>query len=209
VTRPYQSSVRAERALETRDRLVSAGQGLFLRQGWTPTTMTQVAAAAGVARPTVYLHFDTKLDLLTACIDASLSAVAVRLRPDYQAIGTGTLPQRAATAGRWLRAAYQRSAAIQRVLDQAAVSTPEAAAAKTRMDQRRHDEFANACRLVLGDRLPPDALVDEIWALGSRDMWFMLADRGWTPQQWETWFVRMVRHAIDSADPLGSKRLGP
>jgi AcrR family transcriptional regulator len=198
VTRPYQSAVRAERALQTRDRLVSAGQELFLGDGWTPTTMTQVAAAAGVARPTVYLHFATKLDLLTACIDASLSAVAVRLRPDYQAMGTGTLPQRAATAGRWLRDAYQRSAAIQRVLDHAAVSTPEAAQTKARLDQRRHDEFANACRLVLGDPLPPEALVDEIWALGSREMWFMLADRGWTPQEWETWFVRMLLHAIDN-----------
>jgi AcrR family transcriptional regulator len=198
MTRPYQSTVRAERALETRNRIISAGQGLFLTQGWTPTTMTQVAAAAGVGRPTVYLHFDTKLDLLTACIDSSLSEIAVRDRADYQAMSSGTLPQRAATAGRWLREANQRSAAIQRVLDQAAVSTPQAATVKTGMEQRRHDEFANACQLVLGDRVPPDALVDEVWALGSRGMWFMLADRGWTPKQWEAWFVRMILHAIDS-----------
>jgi AcrR family transcriptional regulator len=201
MTRPYQSTVRAERAQQTRDRIISAGQGLFLEQGWTPTTMTQVAAAAGVGRPTVYLHFDTKLDLLTACIDTSLSAIPVRERPDYQAMSTGTLPQRAATAGRWLRAANQRSAAIQRVLDQAAVSTPQAAQAQTRLEQRRHDEFANASQLVLGDRLPPEALVDEIWALGSRGMWFMLADRGWTPEEWEAWFVRMLLHAVESHDP--------
>ena len=201
MTRRYQSSVRAERAVETRNRLVSAGQGLFLGQGWTLTTMTQVAAAAGVARPTVYLHFDTKLDLLTACIDTSLSAIPVRDRPDYQAVGSGTLPQRAATAGRWLRDAYERSASIQRVLDQAAVSTPEAAQAQTRMEHRRHDEFANACRLVLGGRLPPGALVDEVWALGSRGMWFKLADCGWSPKEWEAWFVRMVLHSIDSHYP--------
>jgi AcrR family transcriptional regulator len=198
MTRPYQSTVRAERAQQTRDRIISAGHGLFLEQGWTLTTMTQVAAAAGVGRPTLYLHFDTKLDLLIACIDSSLSAIPVRDRPDYQAMSAGTLAQRAATAGRWLREANQRSAAIQRVLDQAAVSTPQAAAAQIRMEQRRHDEFANASQLVLGDRLPPDDLVDEIWALGSRGMWFMLADRGWTPQEWEAWFVRMLLQAIDS-----------
>ena len=200
MTRPYQSTVRAKRALETRGRIISAGHKLFLTQGWTPTTMTQVAAAAGVGRPTVYLHFDTKLDLLTACIDTSLSAIPVRDRPDYQAMSAGTLAERAAVAGRWLRGAYQRSAAIQGVLDQAAVSTPEAAQAKARIDQRRHDEFANAFRLVLGDRLPPDALVDEVWALGSRAMWFMLAERGWTPAEWEAWFVRVVLHAITSHD---------
>jgi AcrR family transcriptional regulator len=198
MTRPYQSTVRAERAQQTRDRIVSAGHGLFLEQGWTLTTMTQVATSAGVGRPTLYLHFDTKLDLLTACIDSSLSAIPVRDRADYQAMSAGTLPERAATAGRWLREANERSADIQRVLDQAAVSTPQAAAAQTRLEQRRHDEYANACQLVLGDRIPPDALVDELWALGSRAMWFMLADRGWTSEVWEAWFVRMLLHAVDS-----------
>src|ERR1700742_3962829 len=37
----YELSVRAERAGENRGRLVSAAHGLFLRQGWTMTTMTQ------------------------------------------------------------------------------------------------------------------------------------------------------------------------
>ncbi len=196
MTRRYDLSVRAERAGENRGRLLSAAHGLFLRQGWTMTTMTQVAAEAGLARPTVYLHFKTKVDLLIACIDTSLSEIPVRDRADYLAMGEGTLAQRAATAGRWLRDAYERSASIQRVLDDAAVSNPEAAQAQTRMEQRRHDEFASACRLVLGDALPPRALVDEVWALGSRAMWFKLAECGWSPDDWEAWFVRVVLEAI-------------
>ena len=202
VTRRYESSVRAERAGENRGRLVSAAHGLFLRQGWTMTTMTQVAAAAGLARPTVYLHFKTKVDLLIACIDASLSEIPVRDRTDYLAMGEGALPQRAATAARWLRGAYERSASIQQILDDAAVSTPEAAQAQTRMEQRRHDEFANACLLVLGG-LPPSALVDEVWALGSRAMWFKLAERGWSPDDWEAWFVRVVLEAIRTHSTKG------
>jgi TetR/AcrR family transcriptional regulator, cholesterol catabolism regulator len=197
VTRRYESSVRAERTVENRGRLVSAARGLFLRQGWAVTTMTQVAAEAGLARPTVYLHFKTKLELLIACIDASLSDIPIRDRADYLAMGQGALPQRAATAARWLRRAYERSAAIQRVLDDATVTTPEAGPVQTRMEQRRHDEFANACRLVLGG-LPPGALVDEVWALGSRAMWFKLAERGWSPDDWEAWFVRVVLDAIRS-----------
>ena len=166
------------------------------------TTMSQVAAAAGLARPTVYLHFNTKLDLLIACIDAALSEIPVRDRADYLAMGDGTLTQRAATAARWLRGAYERSASIQRVLDDAAVSTPEAAQAQTRMEQRRHDEVANASGLVLG-RLPPDALVDEVWALGSRAMWFKLAERGWSPDDWEAWFVRVILAAISAHSAKG------
>lgn len=160
--------------------------------------MTQVAAEAGLARPTVYLHFKTKLELLIACIDASLSDIPVRDRADYQAMGEGTMPERAATAARWLRRAYERSAAIQQVLDDAAVTTPDAGPVQTRMEQRRHDEFANACRLVLGG-LPPGALVDEVWALGSRAMWFKLAERGWSPDDWEAWFARVVLDAIRAA----------
>jgi AcrR family transcriptional regulator len=200
--RRYESPVRAGRAGENRGRLVSAAHGLFLRQGWTSTTMTQVAAAAGLARPTVYLHFETKVDLLIACIDTALSEIPVRDRADYQAMGQGPPLQRAATAARWLRDAYERSASIQRVLDDAAVGTPGAARAQTRMEQRRHDEFASACRLVLGGRLPPDALVDEVWALGSRAMWFKLAERGWSPDDWEAWFARVV---LDATRTHGAK----
>ena len=195
MTRRYDLSVRAERAGENRGRLVAAARELFLRQGWTMTTMSQVAAAAGLARPTVYLHFNTKLDLLIACIDAALSEIPVRDRADYLAMGDGTLTQRTASAARWLRGAYERSASIQRVLDEAAVSIPEAAQAQIRMEQRRHDEVANASRLVLG-RLPPDALVDEVWALGSRAMWFKFTERAWSPDDWEAWFVRVVLAAI-------------
>ncbi len=203
MSRSYQSPVRAQRAEQTRQRLVDAGRQLFLSQGWTPTTMTQVAATAGVGRPTAYLHFATKLDLLTACIDASLSTVPVRERADYQAMGQGTPIERATVAARWLRNAYERSAAIQRVLDQAAATTPEAANTRTQMENRRHDEFANACRLVLGGHVPPPALVDEVWALGSRAMWFMLADRGWVPDEWEAWFVATILNAVDrhNSDP--------
>jgi hypothetical protein len=107
------------------------------------------------------------------------------------------LCHRTATAARWLRRAYERSAAIQRVLDDAAVTTPEACPVQAQMEQRRHDEFANACRLALGG-LPPGALVDEVWALGSRAMWFKLAERGWSPEDWEAWFVRVVLDAIRS-----------
>jgi len=196
VPRRYQSSVRAERAGENRDRIVAAAHELFLRQGWTVTTMTQVAVAAGLARPTVYLHFDSKVDLLIACIDAALSEIPVRARADYQEIGKGRPAQRAATAARWLRSSHERSAAIMRVLSEAAVSTPEAAKAQTGIEQRRHDDFANATSLVLGGRVAPNALVDELWALGSHTMWFKLTERGWSPDDWETWFVRAVLDAM-------------
>ena len=164
--------------------------------------MSQVASRADLARPTLYLHFDTKLALLLACIDAALSDVPVRQRDDYQAMGSGSVRHRTAVAARWLRAAYERSASIQRVLDEAAVTTPEAAVALANMEGRRHDEFAHACALVLGNQASSvGSIVDEVWALGSRTMWFKLAERGWSAQQWEAWFARVLLDAIHAHRP--------
>ena len=189
--------MRAAQAADNRRRLIATATDLFLLHGWTGTTMSQVAAEAGLARPTLYLHFDSKLTLLLACIDAALSDVPVRERDDYRAMGTGSVAHRTAVAARWLRSAYERSASIQRVLDDAAVGTPDAAHAVASMEQRRHDEFAHACTLVLGNgALSTGWIVDEVWALGSRAMWFKLAERGWSPQQWETWFARALLDSI-------------
>jgi hypothetical protein len=65
------------------------------------------------------------------------------------------------------------------------------------MEGRRHDEFAHACTLVLGSQASSmDSIVDEAWALGSRTMWFKLADRGWSLQRWGAWFARVLLDAI-------------
>lgn len=201
--RTYESTIRAETAIRNRQRIIAAAHHLFLEQGWATTTMTQVAQAAGLARPTTYLHFQSKLDLLTACIDASLSDIPVRDRSDYQQMGSGQFHERVETAGRWLRHAHERSAAIQRVLDQAAASSSEATAVLARMEQRRHGEFAHACGLVVGDPDPPKALIDEAWAIGSRSVWFALAGQGWTPEDWEAWFIDAIAHAAGRHDLSG------
>ena len=39
-------------------------------------------------------------------------------------------------------------------------------------------------------------------ALGSRAMWFKLAECGWSPEDWEAWFVRVV---LDATHTHGAK----
>lgn len=51
-----------------RDGIVDAAQRLFLRQGYSGTSMDAIAAEAGVAKQTVYNHFGTKEDLFIAII---------------------------------------------------------------------------------------------------------------------------------------------
>jgi AcrR family transcriptional regulator len=51
---------RTKPAEQRRDDLLEAAQRLFLDQGFIPTTIDQIAAAAGVAKGTVYLYFASK-----------------------------------------------------------------------------------------------------------------------------------------------------
>ena len=49
-----------------REEIMDAAQRLFLKQGVAATTIDHVAAGAGVAKGTVYLHFASRQALLTA-----------------------------------------------------------------------------------------------------------------------------------------------
>jgi AcrR family transcriptional regulator len=48
----------------TRRRLLGFAMQLFAEQGYQPTTVAEIAAAAGVSRATFFLHFPTKAALL-------------------------------------------------------------------------------------------------------------------------------------------------
>lgn len=67
VTRTYQKRKRAEREAETRQRIVEATVGLHTSVGPARTTISAVAARAGVQRHTVYAHFPDEATLFAAC----------------------------------------------------------------------------------------------------------------------------------------------
>lgn len=196
MARTYSSELRAERARLNRAAVVDVAREMFIERGWVATTMSDVASAAGLTRQTVYQQFDGKLTLLDACIDLSLSDGAnspVRELPDYVKMGEGAVEDRLAAGARWLRGAHERSAAIQYVLDEAAVVDDVAAGRLAERERTRWDEVRWASGLILGSP-PPDAVVDAMWMLTGRSVWLRLTrERGWTPEQWESWFVRHAR----------------
>lgn len=60
VRRPYDATLRRERAVGTRERIVAAGSTLLHRSSihdWRALTLRAVAAKAGVSERTVYRHF--------------------------------------------------------------------------------------------------------------------------------------------------------
>ena len=67
VTREYRKTKRAEREDETRSRIVEATIELHRTIGPTATTVSEIAARAGVGRVTVYRQFPDELTLSRAC----------------------------------------------------------------------------------------------------------------------------------------------
>ncbi|NBH05633.1 TetR/AcrR family transcriptional regulator [Amycolatopsis sp. SID8362] len=83
--RRYDSSGRQAKARERRIEVVEAARALFERDGFRATTITAIAAAAGVSTVQVYKAFGSKAELAKAVFDIALAGdhepVAVADRP--------------------------------------------------------------------------------------------------------------------------------
>ncbi|MBB5790366.1 TetR/AcrR family transcriptional regulator [Jiangella mangrovi] len=82
----------AQKRLRTRARIAEHALDLFERQGFEATTITQIAAAAGVTEMTVFRHFSSKEQLLLddpydPVIAAAVGAQPLDWPPIARAIG--------------------------------------------------------------------------------------------------------------------------
>lgn len=67
-TNRYSSPLRAERAADTRERIVTAARRLFAERGFRATTVAQIAEKAGIAQSTVYATFANKSEIVQALL---------------------------------------------------------------------------------------------------------------------------------------------
>jgi AcrR family transcriptional regulator len=199
-SRRYHSSVREEQARRTRQAIVTAARRLFGDQGYTATTIAQIAAAAGVAVDTVYASVGTKPKVMRLLMETAISgtdqAVPAEQR-DY-------VRRVRAAADAWdkiriyataVTAINARLAPLHLVLRGAAATAPELAAVRDEISARR----AANMRLFAQDladtgQLRPDLEIDEVadvvWSMNSAEYFMLLAgERGWTPDRFAAWLV--------------------
>jgi AcrR family transcriptional regulator len=108
-TRPYRLQARAAAMDRTRARITKAAIDLHGSVGPAATTMTAVAANAGVTRATLYRHFPNEDALFAAC---SAEWLAANPRPDMAAWAAIADP------GERLRAALRQLYAYNRATEQ-------------------------------------------------------------------------------------------
>ena len=83
--RRYESIRRTAQAQQTRAEIARAARTCFVAQGWSGTTVRDVAREAGVSVPTVYAAYGNKTGLVRAVADAAdLSADTSRMLTELE-----------------------------------------------------------------------------------------------------------------------------
>ena len=129
--RPYDSSNRARQARETRRRIVEAAAVLFVRDGYSATSISAIAEEAGVAVPTVYASLRSKASILRAVVELTVrgddEAAPLAYRAAWRELEREQDPrERLALFARLHRQICDREAAVFAQLEAAAGADPEA-----------------------------------------------------------------------------------
>lgn len=198
--RSYRSQRRAQQAARTREAVLAAATYLFSTRGWSGTAMRDVAAEADVSVETVYSGFGSKIDLLLAAVDVGVvgddEPVALAERPEFTALGQGSLTERAAAGGRLTAAVNQRTAGLHRALRQAAGADPSAAARLREIEERRRTTVEKGAALAAGRPVTAEER-DGVWAVTGSEVYDLLVETsGWPVARYEAWVGDTVRRLL-------------
>src|SRR5215208_1462751 len=129
--RPYRSAKRDAAALKTRRTIRDAAETLFLRDGYTSTSMKAIAKAAGVSEKTMYLTYASKAKLLREVIQVAVrgdeSPATLAERPEWRAVMAGPIDEVFARFAARNATLMSRTAPIIALAESAAASDPELA----------------------------------------------------------------------------------
>jgi AcrR family transcriptional regulator len=203
VKRHYASAVRAEQVRATRRAVVEAARELFVRQGWTATSIEHVAAAAGVSRATVFT-VGGKPELLKLAYDTAIGGddedVAMADRPAVRELAAA--PDRDALVARYVElvvAAGVRVAGIYVALRAAADADERVRALFADVQAQRLTGATGfvatlTARGWLRPGLEPEVAADVLWTLLDPGLYAALVlDRAWPPERFAAWWERTLR----------------
>ena len=203
VKRHYASAVRAGQVRATRRAVVEAARELFVRQGWTATSIEQVAEAAGVSRATVFT-VGGKPELLKLAYDTAIGGddedVAMADRPAVRELAAA--PDLDALVARYVElvvAAGGRVAGIYVALRAAADADERVRALFADVQAQRLTGATGFVAMLAGrgwlrPDLEPEGAADVLWTLIDPGLYAALVlDRAWPPERFAAWWERTLR----------------
>jgi TetR/AcrR family transcriptional regulator, regulator of autoinduction and epiphytic fitness len=210
--RSYVSATRAERARQTRKRVIEAATRLFVQHGYATTTMRGIAAAARVSIPTVELLFGTKAQLLHVVIDVAIAGddepVPVLSRPwAIEAESTQDPRDFLSAVAQVIGEAQTRSAGVLLVAYEAARSDPDIQILIADRESQRQGTASwivdgVTARLPLRPGLDRADAIDIVWMLMDAVVFSRLTrHRGWSLDRYASWFADSVIRLLTSNHP--------
>jgi AcrR family transcriptional regulator len=204
-TRSYDSSRRRDQARRSRSRIITAAERMFLRDGYTPTTVQAIAAAAGVSVDTIYKSFGSKPGLIRAIRDRALEGEgpipAERRSDDIQARETD--PHTIIRAwGAFVTELAPRGAPILLLIRDAAATDADVRALRDELDGDRLKRMTdNARRLRDAGHLRPGISLREaadiLWSYSSAELYELyVLRRGWSPQRYGEFVAEAMISAL-------------
>lgn len=188
--RAYHTTLRAEQARRTRQRIAESARRLFVTHGYQAVTMAEIAADAGVAYQTVYAVFGNKQRLAQEIIWTTFEVEALDA---VLAEATGSPDPEAAlrSAARIARVVSERLGELLRVLRESGDPLLQADDEDVET-RRRHQEEQLARMLARSGRLRPglseDEALDVLWTMTGTQFYQQLVDRqGWAAERYEEW----------------------
>lgn len=200
-------SNRARQARETRRRIVEAAAKLFVRDGYSATSISAIAEEAEVAVPTVYASLRSKANILRAVVELTVrgddAAVPLASRAAWQEVERERDPRKQlALFAHVHREICDREGAIFAQLDAAAGADPEAAEWLAEQERLRYEIQARVARSLrrrkqLSRGLTIQKAADAIWTLASERTYLALVrDRGWNADDYERWLHEQLIAAL-------------
>jgi AcrR family transcriptional regulator len=203
--RSYDASRRRARAQQSRSQVIEAAERMFLRDGYSSTTVQAIAAAAGVSADTIYKSFGGKPGLIRAIRDRAIEGEgpvpAERRSDEIQARDTD--PRTIIRDwGAFVTELAPRGAPIMLLIRDAAAIDPEIQALRDELDADRLTRMTDNARLLkdaghLRTGISVARAADILWTYSSYELYELLVlRRGWTPERHGSFVAEAIIDAL-------------
>jgi AcrR family transcriptional regulator len=179
----------------------AAARQLFATKGYVATSIQDIAAEAGVARPTVFTAVGTKPIILKTVLDQAMAGddapIPLAERPWFNEALDEPDPGRSlALHARNLCTILQRVAPLMRAVEAAAAGDADAAMLWNELSrQRRTGTAVIAANLAAKTtlRCAEQMVADTIWAVPPHAYLSLVVDAGWPVEEFQTWLADLLQ----------------
>lgn len=185
--------------------MLDAARRLFLERGYAATTILEIAAAAGVAVPTIYWAFGSKRAMVSEIRQAWFEAAQTGAR--LQAVlATDEPAVRLDAYAAFMGNQWATGAEALAIQQDAMRADPEVAAEiSTVLAQRAERLKAVVTPLAphLREPLTVETAHDLLLALSLLEVYRELRGRGWSDARYQAWLGRVLREELLAGESSG------